>query len=85
MVFKRIAYGKGTNYMLESVDYHGRNCYILTIGHCFMKCIKYFTRKEYTEESLTFIRTQQRRSNVMTFARIQNAVENIISTSGMRI
>ena len=30
-----------------------------------------FTKKDYTEEFLTFIRTEQRRSNVMTAARIQ--------------
>ena len=36
-----------------------------------MKCINYFTKKDYTEEFLTFIRTEQRRSNVMTAARIQ--------------
>ena len=33
---------------------------------CFIKCNKY-----YTEEFLTFIQTEQRRSNVMTPARIQ--------------
>ena len=36
-----------------------------------IKCINYFTRKDYTEEFLTFIRTEQKRSNVMTSARIQ--------------
>ena len=38
---------------------------------CFIKCINYFTKKDYTEEILTFIRSEQRRSNVMTTARIQ--------------
>ena len=38
---------------------------------CFIKCIKYFNEKDYTEEFLTFIRTEQRRSNVMTSARFQ--------------
>ena len=38
---------------------------------CFIKCINYFTKKDYTEEFLTFIRSEQRRSNVMTSARIQ--------------
>ena len=36
---------------------------------CFIKCIKYFTKKDYTEEFLTFIRSEQKRSNVMTSAR----------------
>ena len=38
---------------------------------CFIKCINYFTKKDYAEELLTSIRTEQRRSNVMTSARIQ--------------
>ena len=38
---------------------------------CFIKCFIYFTKKEYTEEILTFIRSEQRRSKVMTSARIQ--------------
>ena len=70
-VVKRSAYGRGTNYMQEIVEYHGQNCYIPTSGTCFIKCIKYFTKKEYTEEFLTFLRSEQRRFNVMTFARIQ--------------
>ena len=37
---------------------------------CFIKCIKYFTKNDYTEEFLTFIRSEQRRSNVMTSARV---------------
>ena len=70
-VVKRSAYAKGTNYMQEVVAYHGQNCFIPTSSHCFIKCIKYFTNKDYTEEFLTFIRTERRRSNVMTSARMQ--------------
>ena len=69
-IVKRSAYGKGTNHMQESVEYHGRNCYIPTSGMCFIKCINRFTKKDYTEEFLTFIRSEQRRSNVMTSARV---------------
>ena len=68
--FKKVTrsqYGKGT----DIVEYIGNNCYIPTSGNCFMKCINYFTGKDYTEEFLTFIRTEQRRSNLMTSARIQ--------------
>ena len=36
---------------------------------CFIKCTKHFTEKDYTEEFSTFIRTEQRRSNVTTSAR----------------
>ena len=57
--------------MQKIVEYDGQNCYIPTRGHCFTKCIKYFTKKEYSEEFLTFIGTEQRRSNVMKSVRIQ--------------
>ena len=69
-VVKRSAYGKGTNCMQEIVEYYGQNCYIPTSGMCFIKCINHFTKKDYTEEFLTFIRSEQRRSNVMTSARV---------------
>ena len=78
---RRSAYGRGTNYMQEIVEHHGQNCYIPISGMCFIKCINYFTKKDYTEEILTFIRSEQRRSNVMTSARIQPFCKNIISTS----
>ena len=43
--FKRSAYGKGTKYMQEIVEYHGQNYYIATSRMCFTKCINYFTKK----------------------------------------
>ena len=67
----RSQYGRGTDFKQDIVEYIGNNCYIPTSGNCFIKCINYFTKKDYTEEFLTFIRTEQRRSNVMTAARIQ--------------
>ena len=71
IVDKRSPYGRGTNYMQEIVEYHGQNCYLPNSGMCFIKCIIFFTKKDYTEEFLTFIRSEQRRSKVMTSARIQ--------------
>ena len=38
-VVKRSAYGRGTNYMQEIVEYQEQNCYIPTSGMCFIKCI----------------------------------------------
>ena len=70
-VVERSVYGKVTNYMQEIVEYHGQKCFIPTCGMCFTKCVNYFTKKDYTEEILTFIRSVQRRSNVLTAARIQ--------------
>ena len=67
----RSQYGIGTDIKQDIVEYIGNNCYIPTSGNCFIKCINYVTKKDYTEEFLIFIRTEQRRSNVMTSARIQ--------------
>ena len=67
----RSQYGKGTDFRQDIVEYKGNNCYIPSSGNCFLKCINFFIEKDYTEEFLTFIRTQQRRSNVMTSARVQ--------------
>ena len=67
----RSQYGRGTDFKQDIVEYIGNNCYIPTNGNCFIKCINYFTKKDYTQEFLTFIRTEQRRSNVMTSARVQ--------------
>ena len=67
----RSQYGRGTDFKQDIVEYIGNKCYIPTSGNCFIKCINYFTKKDYREEFLTFIRTEQRRSNVMTAARIQ--------------
>ena len=72
--FKKVnksKYGKGTDFKQDIVEYIRNNCYIPTSGNCCIKCINYFTKKDYTEEFLTFIRTEQRRSNVMTSARVQ--------------
>ena len=67
----RSQYGRGADFKQDIVEYIGNNCYIPTSGNCFIKCINFFTKKDYTEEFLTFIRTEQRRSNVMTSARVQ--------------
>ena len=72
--FKKVSrsqYGGGTDSKLDIVEYIGNNCYIPTSGNCFIKCINYFTKKDYTEEFLTFFRAEKRRSNVMTSARFQ--------------
>ena len=67
----RSQFAKGTDFKQYIVEYIGNNCYIPTSGNCFIKCINFFTKKDYTQEFLTFIRSEQRRSNVMTSARIQ--------------
>ena len=68
----RSAYGRGTNYMKKFFEYHRQNCYIPTSSMCFLKCISYFTNKDYTEEIRDFIRNEKYRPGVMTSARIQS-------------
>ena len=67
----RSQYGRGTDYKQDIVEFIGNNCCTPASGNCFIKCNKYFTKKDYTQEFSTFIQTEQRRSNVMTSARIQ--------------
>ena len=56
---------------LDIVEYIGNNCYIPKSGNWFIKCFYFFTEKCYIDKFLTFIRTEQRRSNIMTSARVQ--------------
>ena len=64
-------YCRSTDFEQDNVEYIGKNCYIPTSGKCFLKCNIYETGKDCLSEYLTFNRTEQRRSNVMTTARIQ--------------
>ena len=64
-------YAWGRDFKQKIVKYKGNNCVIPTSNNCFIKCIKYLTSIDYTQEYLTFIRIEQSRSNVMTTAKIQ--------------
>ena len=78
----RSQYGKSAIYMQEIVEYHGQNCYIPTSGNCFIKCNKFLTARDYTGVFLTFIRTEQRRSSVLTSGRIQSFCRNYNLNTG---
>ena len=67
----RSQYGNGCSFDKIIIEYRGNNCYIPTKGYCFVKCINYLTGQDYKQEYLDFIRSESRRSNVMTRARIQ--------------
>ena len=59
--FKKInrsQYRRGTDFKQDIVENIGNNCYIPTSGNCFIKCMNYLTSKYYTEEILTFIRSE---------------------------
>ena len=67
----RSHYGRGTDFKQDFVEYTGNICFIPTSDNCFIKCNKYLTGKDYTEEFLTFLRTEKYQSGVMASARIQ--------------
>ena len=64
--------GKGCgNFKPEIIEYRGKNSFIPTKGYCFVKCINFLTGEDYEEHYLDIIRIEQKRSNIMTKARIQ--------------
>ena len=67
----RSQYGNGCHFKHEIIEYQGNNCFIPTKRYCFVKCINFLTGQEYKQQYLDFIRSEQRRSNIMTKARIQ--------------
>ena len=67
----RSQYGNAYDFKHEIIEYRGNNCFIPTKGYCFVKCINFLTGEDYKEQYLDFIRSEQRRSNIMTKARIQ--------------
>ena len=67
----RSQYGNGCDFKHEIFEYRGNNCFIPTKGYCFIKCVNFLTRQDYKQQYLDFLRSEQRRSNIMTKARIQ--------------
>ena len=63
--------GRSTDFKQDIVEYTGKNCYLPTSGYCFLKCSNHLTDQDYMNDFLTFIRDEQRRSKLMTSARIQ--------------
>ena len=70
-MIKRSEYGNGCDFKLEIVDFQGNNIVIPTKGFCFIKGIKNLTGKHYRQQYTEFLRNENRRSFVMTVARIQ--------------
>ena len=67
----RSQYGNGCSFDKIIVEYRGNNCFIPTKEYCFVKCVNFLTGQDYKQKYLDFIRSEQRRSNIMTKARIQ--------------
>ena len=67
----RSQYGNGCDFKQKIFEYRGNNCFIPTKRFCFVKSNNFLTGQEYTQQYLDFIRSEKRRSNMMTKARIQ--------------
>ena len=67
----RSKYANGCSFDKIIVEYRGNNCFIPTKGYCFIKCVNFLTGQDYKDKYLDFIRTEKRRTNSMTKARIQ--------------
>ena len=74
----RSQYGKGCDFKNEIIEYRGNNCFKPKKVYCFVKCINFLTGQEYEKQYLDFIKSEQRRSNILTKARIQTFVEQIL-------
>ena len=59
------------NSNIKTIEYCGKNCYIQSNGYCFIKCNIFLTGEDYKQKYLEFIRNEDRRSNILTKARIQ--------------
>ena len=51
----RSQYARVTDFKQDIVENIGNNCYIPANGNCFIKCINYFTKRDYTEEQKNFL------------------------------
>ena len=65
---KRSQYGNGCDFKHEIIEYRGNNCFIPTKGYCFVKCINFLTGQDSKQQYLDFIRSEQRRTIIMTKA-----------------
>ena len=71
--FKRVTrseHGRGANEFNTIQEYEGENCYIPSGNGCFLKCINYIFKKDFSTDYFEFIQSYKRRTNVMTRCRI---------------
>ena len=71
--YKRInrsEHGRGANEFNDIQEYRGENCYIPSGNGCFLKCINYIFKKDFSIEYFEFIKSYKRRPNVMARCRI---------------
>ena len=71
--YKRITrseHGRGANEFNNILEYEGNNCYIPSGNGCFLKCITYIFKRDFSTEYFEFIKSYKRRPNVMSRCRI---------------
>ena len=71
--FKRVTrseHGRGANEFNNILEYEGEICFILSGNGCFLKCINYIFKKDFSTEYFEFIQSYKRRTNIMTRCRI---------------
>ena len=71
--YKRInrsEHGRGANEFNNIEEYNGNNCYIPSGNGCFLKCINYIFKRDFSIEYFEFIKSYKRRPNVMSRCRI---------------
>ena len=71
--FKRVnrsEHGRGANDFYNILEYEDENCYIPSGNGCFLKCIKYIFKKDFSMEYFDFKQSFKRRTNVMRRCRI---------------
>ena len=71
--FKRVTrseHGRRANEFNYILEYEGENGYIPSEKGCFLKCIHYIFKKDFSTEYFEFIQSYKRRTNVMTRCRI---------------
>ena len=71
--FKRVSrseHGGGAKEFNNILQYEGENCYIPNGKACFLKCINYIFKKDFSMEYFEFIQSYKRRPKVMTPCRI---------------
>ena len=70
--FKRVTrsdHGRKANEFNNIQEYKCKNCYIPSGNSCFLKCIKYIFKEDFSTEYFDFIQSYKSRTNVMTRCR----------------
>ena len=67
----RSKYGRGANEFNKILDHKGKYCYIPSGNGCFLVCINYIFKKDFSMEYFEFIQSYKRRPNVMSCCRIK--------------